>query len=686
MKRTTYLSRAFLLLLAAASPLAIQPTLAAPAEAVKTGPAMGSFGVDMKGMDTSVKPGDGFYRFVNGKWDDNTPIPDDKSRWGMFDELRELSLTRTHDILVEAAAKQGATGNQRKIGDFFASLMDEAAIEKAGLAPLKPELDAIAAVKDRHSLSAWLGGANRSDFPVIGVEVDSDLNDSSRVMVHMGQNGLGMPSRDYYLDAKMATQKAAYEQHIARMLVLGGKGEADAKAMASRVLALETEIAKVHWDRVQQRQAEKRNNPIKLADLGKQYPGVDWAAFNKAAGIDGQADVNIAHPSAIAGIAKLVGSQPLESWRDWMTYHALRTNAVALPKALRDEKFAFHDKLLSGVPAQEVRWKQAAGLTTNVLGEAIGPIYVERYFPPEAKAQMDALVKNVITAMDVRLSKLDWMEPATKTAARSKLASFTPKIGYPDKWRDYSALEVKAGDALGNLRRAGEFEYQRGLNKLGKPVDRSEWYMTPMTVNAYANPTWNEIVFPAAILQAPFFDPKADPAVNYGGIGAVIGHEILHHFDDQGRKYDARGNLTDWWTQLDIDRFAKLTDKLVAQVETYEPLPGKHINGKLSLGENIADIAGLNTSWDAYQMSLNGKPAPVIDGKTGAERFYLGFGQIWRTRQRPEAVERQLLTGPHSPSFIRPETVRNHDEWYKTFDVKRGEKLYLAPEERVKIW
>lgn len=684
------LTRTLALLLAAAAPLALSPAIAADAASAAkpaTGPALGTFGVDTAGMDTSVKPGDNFFAYANGTWEKNTPIPDDRASWGMFNTLTELSNARTRAIVEEAAANPQASGSTRKVGDYYASLVDEAAIEKAGLAPLKPELDAIAAISTRADLSKAIARANREGGPSpFRMGISQDAKDPSRMTVSLVQAGLGMPNRDYYLSENFASQKAAYEAHVARLLALSGVPEAQAKADAARIVALETRIATAHWTNVENRQAEKRYNPTAVAELPAKFPGVDWTTFRTITGIEGETTVNVNQPSALTGIAQLVETVPIADWKAWMRYHTLRSSSPALPKAFRDETFAFYGKTLSGTPQQEERWKQAVNLTTGALGEAIGQDYVARYFPPEAKAQMDELVKNIIAAMDVRLQNLSWMDPKTKEAARYKLSRFTPKIGYPDKWTDYSALEVVRGDPLGNLRRAYAFDFNRNLAKLGKPIDRSEWFMTPMTVNAYANPTWNEIVFPAAILQPPFFDPKADPAVNYGGIGAVIGHEITHHFDDQGRKYDPDGKLSDWWTPGDVERFTKLSDVLVKQVETYEPLPGKRINGKLSLGENIADIAGLNIAWDAYQMSLKGKRAPVIDGKTGAQRFYLGFGQIWRNKYRDAAMERQLTVGPHSPGNFRPLTVRNHAPWYKAFNVKPGEKLYLTEEERVGIW
>jgi putative endopeptidase len=682
--------RTLAFLLAAGAPLALAPAVAggtASAAKPANGPALGTFGVDTAGMDPSVKPGDDFFAHVNGNWVKTTEIPADRARWGMFDELNELSQKRTRAIVEQVAADPSASGNLKKVGDFYASLIDEAAIEAAGLAPIKPELDKIAALGSSADVSRMFARANREGGPSpIRVGIGQDLKDPSKMTASLFQSGLGMPNRDYYLEARFAPQKAEYEAHVARLLKLSGVAEADAKAQASRILALETEIAKVHWTNVENRQAEKRHNPAVAAELPTAYPGVDWKAFRTIVGIEGEANINVAQPSAIKGIARQVETTSVADWQAWMRYHLLRTASPTLPKAYRDEVFSFYGKTLSGTPQQEERWKQAVNLTTGALGEAVGQEYVARHFPPEAKAQMDELVKNIIAAMDQRLANLAWMDPKTREAARFKLSRFTPKIGYPDKWRDYSGLEVVRGDPVGNARREYAFEFNRNLAKLGKPIDRSEWFMTPMTVNAYANPTWNEIVFPAAILQPPFFDPKADPAVNYGGIGAVIGHEITHHFDDQGRKYDPDGKLSDWWTEGDVERFTKLADVLVRQVETYEPLPGKRINGKLSLGENIADIAGLNIAWDAYQMSLKGKPAPLIDGKSGAQRFYLGFGQIWRQKLRDAAMERQLTVGPHSPGNFRPLTARNHAPWYEAFGVKPGDKLYLAPEERVLIW
>jgi putative endopeptidase len=521
----------------------------------------------------------------------------------------------------------------------------------------------------------------------VGVGPQQDLKNPNIYSVYVGQGGLGLPDRDYYLDTKnpkFAEVRTKYEAHVASMLRLGGYSEPEARAKA--MVALETKVAGVQWSKVEERQIDKVYNPVKVEDLAKAYPGMEWTPLLATIGVANQKELIIANPSAIAGTAKLFASEPLEVWKDYLAYHMLDAAAAFLPKAFVDENFAFKGTVLSGQPENQPRWKRGVDLTTACLGEAVGKLYVTKYFPPEAKQQADQLVKNIIAAMDERLSKLTWMDPKTKEQARAKLAVFTPKIGYPSKWRDYSSLVIKRGDLLGNVMRVNEFSYQRELDKIGKPIDRTEWGMTPMTVNAYANPLWNEIVFPAAILQPPFFDPKADAAVNYGAIGAVIGHEISHHFDDQGRKFDKEGKLSDWWTPEDVKRFTALTDKVVKQYGEYEPLAGSHVNGELTLGENMADLAGINVALDAYHKSLDGKPAPVIDGFTGDQRFFLGFGQVWRGKYRDAALLQQITSNEHSPDFVRPNVVRNLDAWYTAFDVKAGEALYLTPENRIKVW
>lgn len=651
-------------------------------------PQLGDFGFDAAGMDKTVLPGNDFYKFTNGKWDEVTPIPADRSSWGGFAILRDLSDKRTREVIEAAAAEKGAPGsNGQKVGDFYASFMNEAAIEAKGLAPVKPELNRIAALKTPADLARWMGDANRNGMTIpIGVGVEQDLKDNSKYSVYMGQGGLGLPDRDYYLDGsnpKFVEARAKYKAHVAAMLKLAGIADAEAKAQA--IYDLEAKIAKTHWTRAESRQIDKLYNPVPVSELGARMPGVDWAAYLAAAGVT-VPTVVVTQPSAVTGTALLIQSEPLAVWKDYLTYHTLSNAAGVLPKAFVNEDFAFKGTALAGTPQLKERWKRGVDMVNGGMGEAVGQLYVSKYFPPDSKAKAEQLVRNLIAAMDLRLQKLEWMAPETRAQAREKLAAFTYKIGYPDKWRDYSKLEIKAGDAYGNADRATRFEYQRNLDKIGKPVDRGEWGMTPMTVNAYANPLLNEIVFPAAILQPPFFDPNADDAVNYGGIGAVIGHEISHHFDDQGRKFDKNGNLTDWWTPQDAERFKAYTDRVVAQYAAYEPLPGKHVNGELTLGENMADLAGLNVSYDAYHIALKGMPAPVIDGWTGDQRFFLGYGQIYRAKYREPIMLQLLTTDPHTPGNWRPYVVRNLDAWYSAFDVKAGTKYYLTPEQRIKVW
>jgi putative endopeptidase len=664
-------------------------TVAALAQPPAKGPTYGTFGIDQAGMDRSVAPGDDFNRYVNGTYLKNLEIPADRASYGMFIKLRDLSQERTRSIVEAAAAtKDAQPGSEtQKVGDFFASFMDEAAIEAKGLAPLKPRLDAVTAIQDKGELVAFFGRGERFglDAPV-GAAPEQDLKHPDVYAVYVGQGGLGLPDRDYYLDkdARFQTIRDKYLAHITAMLRLADIPEPEARAKG--ILALETRLAQTQWDKVASRQVDKQYNPVPWADMDKNFPGIDWDRFLAAIGIAKRDQLVIAQPSAVQGAAKLVAEEPLEAWKDYLTFHVLEGAASWLPKAFVDEAFAFHGTVLSGQPAIQPRWKRGVDAVSGSLGEAVGKLYVAKYFPPESKKAADLLVKNIIHAMDQRLARLTWMDAKTKAAARAKLASFTPKIGYPSKWRDYSKLEIVRGDALGNAQRVAEFEFQRALDKVGKPIDRSEWGMTPMTVNAYANPLWNEIVFPAAILQPPFFDAKADPAVNYGGIGAVIGHEISHHFDDQGRKFDKEGKLADWWTAQDVTRFTALTDKVVKQYGAYEPLKGTKVNGELTLGENMADLAGINVALDAYHASLGGKAAPVIKGTTGDQRFFMGFAQVWRGKARDAALLKQLTTNPHSPEGVRVNVVRNLDAWYKAFDVKKGQGLYLDPKDRIKVW
>jgi len=679
--------------LLAASMLALASPIYAAAPATTTAtpagkPMYGTFGFDTAGMDKAVLPGNDFGEYANGTFLKELVIPADLSSYGMFAKLRDLSQERTRSVIEAAAKTNAAPGTDAaKVGDYYASFMDEAAINAKGAAPVKPALDAIAAITTPAQLATAFGKANRINVNTpFGVGVRQDLKNPDVMAAYMGQGGLGMPDRDYYLDAKFAETLGKYRTHVANMLRLGGIAGADADKRAHAIVDLESRLAKVQWSKVESRQVEKRYNPVAMDAIAATYPGFDWAAMLGATGLGGEQRIIVAQPSAIAGMAKLVESEPLAVWKDYLAFHTLKAAAPMLSAPIVAEDFAFDGTVLNGTPENQPRWKRGADMTTDALGEAVGKLYVAEYFPPASKAAADALVKNIIAAMDARLAALTWMDPATKVQARAKLAAFTPKIGYPDKWRDYSKLEVVRGDALGNYLRAAEFETQYELDKLGKPIDRSEWGMTPMTVNAYANPLWNEVVFPAAILQAPFFDPNADMAVNYGAIGAVIGHELSHHFDDQGRKFDKHGALADWWTPQDVERFKKLTDKVVAQYAQYEPIKGHHINGELTLGENMADLAGINVAFDGYHKALAGKSAPVIDGYTGDQRFFLGFAQVWRTKYREPNLLQRLTTDPHTPNNWRPQVVRNLDAWYSAFGVKPGEALYLTPEERAKVW
>ncbi|HEY7810737.1 MAG TPA: M13 family metallopeptidase [Allosphingosinicella sp.] len=659
-----------------------------PAAAASEKPQLGTWGVDLSGMDKTVNPGDNFYDYVNGTWHKNTEIPADKASWGGFGILRDLSDTRTREIIEASAKAKAAPGsNEQKVGDLYASFMDEAAIEAKGLTPLQPIFAKINAIQNPTDLARFFGEANRLGIGTpFGAGIEQDLKNNTVYAVYLGQGGIGLPDRDYYLDdknPKFAEVRTKYKAHIANMLRLAGIS--DPEGRANRIYDLEHKIAESHWTRVQQRQFDKIYNQMDAQKMAQEMPGFDVQTFLKAAGLDIQPQVIVTTPSALAGAAKLVQSESIQTWRDYLTFRTLSGSAGMLPKAFVDESFAFNGKVLSGTPQLKDRWKRGVDLVGGTMGEAVGQLYVARYFPPDAKAKADELVKNLIASMDKHLVALPWMAAETKAKARTKLAAFTPKIGYPDKWRDYSALQIVPGDAVGNAMRAQAFEYQRQLDKVGKPVDRSEWGMSPQTVNAYANPLLNEIVFPAAILQPPFFDPNADPAVNYGAIGAVIGHEITHHFDDQGSKFDPTGNLSEWWSPADVEKFKAMTSKVVKQYGEYEPLPGSKVNGELTLGENMADLAGLTIAYDAYKMSLKGKPDKVIGGYTGDQRFFLGFGQVWRNKMRDAALQQQLTTDPHSPGNVRPNVVRNFDPWYQAFNVKNG-KLYLKPEERIRIW
>jgi len=663
-----------------AAPLVAATFAAAVVAQSGTGPTFGSFGFDEKGMDRSVQPGDSFYTYTNGAWAKSTPIPADKSNYGSFDLLADLSRDRTHAILEEAK------GRNSKIGTAYATYLDTAAIESKGLAPAKEWMDRIKGLKDRAGYAALAAEAdNYGISSPFNAGVGQDAKIPEVYVVGLRQGGLGLPDRDYYLsaDSKLVATRTAYQAHIARMFALAG--EPDAEARAKAVMDFETEIAKVHWTRIDSRDAGKTYNKTPVAQLAQTAPGFDFAAYLKGVGTPVDS-VIVAQPSAVTGMARLIGAAPVAVLRDQLLLRLLDSYADVLPAAFDRERFAFYGTTLGGTPQLEERWKRAVDFTSGALSDEVSKVYVARHFPPETKAAADRLVKNVLAAMGPRIDQLDWMAPETKVKAHAKLAAFTPKIGYPDRWRDYSNLTITSGDAFGNKLRAARWRHDWNVQHLGKPLQRWEWGMTPMTVNAYANFGMVEIVFPAAILQPPFFDPKADAAVNYGGIGAVIGHELSHHFDDQGAKFDAKGQLVDWWTPKDVAAFKQRTDALVRQYDAYEPLPGFHVKGALTLGENTADLAGLSVAYDAYKRSLNGRPAPVIGGFTGDQRFYLGWAQVWRRNYRPENLLNRILTDPHSPNEYRAGVVRNLDPWYAAYKPAPGQKLYLAPTQRVRIW
>ena len=688
MKKHTLLSALTLALLANAGHAA--EGAAAKNTAIKKGQTL-SAGIATEYIEPSVRPQDDFYDYLNGKWMKTVEIPADKSSWGSFAKLRDDTLPQLRGIIEKAAAGNPAKGTDaQRIGDYYASFMDEAKLEQLGITPLNGELAKIAALKDKSELPALLAHLGK-----IGVNVPYDFGihqdnkDSTKYVADIYQSGLGMPDRDYYLkadDAKLADAKAKYLTHVEKTLALAGDKNAAANAKA--IVDFETELAKVQWTKVELRDPIKAYNKVPLADMGKVAPDYDWNGYLQATGIAGKATyVIVSQPTYLKGFAEISNKTSLDTWKAYLTMHLVDAYASYLNKAFVDERFDFYGKTLSGVKEMEPRWKRGVGAIERSQGESLGKLYVAEYFPPERKARMEALVKNLLVAYKQSIDKLDWMSPATKKEAQAKLAKFTPKIGYPNKWKDYSALVVSRDDLVGNVMRSRDVEYNRELNKLGKPIDRDEWGMTPQTINAYYNPEMNEIVFPAAILQPPFFDANADDAVNYGGIGAVIGHEISHGFDDQGAQYDGDGNLRDWWTAADHKNFEAKTKMLVNQYNQFEPIKGYHVNGELTLGENIADNSGLAIAYKAYKISLKGKKAPVIDGLTGEQRLYMGWAQVWRTKMREQQQIVQVKTDPHSPGQFRANgTLRNQPGFYDAFKVKQGDKMYLAPQERVIIW
>lgn len=651
-------------------------------------------GIDPDGFDHTVRPQDDLYQHVNGRWLLQTQIPGDKSNYGSFTALDDAARANIRTI-IEAAAANPIDENSRKVGDFYHSFMDEETINTRRLKPMQDELKAITELSDMEGLFRHLGYLQTVGVGgPVGFFVSTDAKDSNRYLAAIVQSGTSLPDRDYYLedDEKYAKAREALTAYITKLFALA---EIDLpEGDAAKLLELETKFAKAQWTRTELRDANKRYNKYKVSDLSDLTPGTPWAVFFDAAGVPDLDEVNVLTPSFFEALETIANETDLEVAKAYLTFHLLDGVAPLLPKPFVDAHFEFHRKQLAGVPEQQPRWKRGVDATSGggagdfgVLGEVTGQLYVAKHFKPEAKQSMDTLVANLLKAYEHSIDDLIWMTDETKKKALEKLHKMTPKIGYPVRWRDYSKLEIKADDLLGNMKRSAKFEHQRMIDKLGKPVDKTEWGMTPQTVNAYYNPSKNEIVFPAAILQPPFFNADADNAVNYGGIGAVIGHEISHGFDDQGSKYDGDGNLKNWWTKDDEKAFKELTEKLVDQYAGYEALPGKTLNGNLTLGENIADLSGMAIAYKAYILSLNGKDAPVIDGNTGPQRYFLGWAQIWRRLYREKELVRRLVVDPHSPSAFRGNgPVTNLNAFYEAFGVKPGDKLYKKPADRIQIW
>jgi predicted metalloendopeptidase len=649
-------------------------------------------GIDASGMDTSVRPQDDFFRYVNGKWVDNTPIPADQSTYGTFAILRDRAQEAVRGIIEAEGRTQAAPGTiSQKVGDLYKSYMDEARIESAGVTPLNGELAAIASIKESRELPAAFAHAGRIGVRLpFSVNVGVDQRNSETTLVQIGQSGLGMPNRDYYLrtDGKFPDTRKAYTTYIARLFALAN--QPDPEGAAARIISLETRIAELQWDNARNRDRDATYNKMGVSALQASTPHFDWQAYFAAlpAGAkDKVNDVVVRQPDYMKAIDAVLAATPVETWKEYLKFGLISAYASELSTPFAESQFEFTGKVIGGRQQQPPRWKRAVTEVEQSLGEPVGKLYIEKYFKPEAKARMDALIRNLLAAFKVGIDELDWMTPATKKQAQEKLAKYHLKIAYPDQWRDFSALEVKAGDNVGNQMRLRAFQNDDSWARLGKPPEKWRWGFTPQTVNASYSATNNEITFPAGILQPPFFDMEADDAINYGAIGAVIGHEVSHGFDDQGRKSDGDGNLRDWWTPEDAKKFDERAAKLGAQYESYTPLPGMKINGKQTMGENIGDLSGIAVALRAYHISLNGKPAPIVGGFTGDQRFFLGYAQIWRFKSRDEALRNQLLTDAHSPGYYRAFVpLTNIDAFYAAFNLKPGDKLYRAPEDRVKIW
>jgi len=649
-----------------------------------TAQTYGSWGFDLKGMDTSVNPGDNFFRYTNGKAVDAMVIPSDRTSYGSFAILRNLSDNRLKAIIDELSARPNLSGDEKKIADLYNSMMDVKARNALDIAPLAPTLTKIRAVKTKSEMAAYMGGtAGQFGSSLFAPAIFDDQKNPQINILYLFQAGLSLPDRDYYLEAKFAEKKALYEAYVTDILRM--TGYPDAAKTARDIVAFETEVARASWTRIESRDDNKTYNPMTAKEIAAFAPGFDFPAFFKAARLDKAKKIVVAQNTAFPKLAKVFADTPLETIKAWETFKTIDEAAPYLSDRFSNRQWEFRSRDLAGAKAQRPLWKRATSVTESALGEALGKAYVERYFPAESKAMMEKLVGDLKVAMGKRIDALDWMSAETKVKAHEKLSKFGVKIAYPDKWKDYSALEIKSDDLFGNVVRSAQFEWADSLNKLDKPVDPLEWGMTPQTVNAYYSPTRNEIVFPAAILQPPFFDPKADAAVNYGAIGGVIGHEITHGFDDQGRKSDGDGILRDWWTAEDAAEFDAKAKVFGEQYDTYEPVPGAHVQGGLTMGENIADLGGVQMGLTAYRLS-HPDGGPVLDGFTGDQRVFLGFAQVWASKYREDAIRQQVVSDPHSPAEFRViGPMRNIDDWYKAFGVTSG-KYYLKPEDRVRIW
>lgn len=662
------------------------------------GPELGDWGVDRSACNREVKPGDDFFRYANGLWLDTFEIPADLPGYGSFTNIFLRCEEQVKGIIEAQAGAGGAKGSlSQKIGDLYNDYLDQDVLDRKGLAPLELYFKEIRSAESHDDIAVLMGklgrvnggGAYRGGGNTLfEFYIDQDEKIPSQYIPHFNQSGLGLPDRDYYLDndnPRFVEARKAYGEYLENVFALAGM--TDPAMRAERILAMETRVAEAHWPAEDTRDLDKTYNKLSRDEIRKLAPDFPWSPYLQALGMGSQKEFIVMSPSAYTGMATVFKETPVEVWQDYLVYRLLRNNASFLTRQLDEATFDFTSRAITGSKEQRARWKRGVQFVNGTMGDAVGKIYVEQYFSPAAKAQMDALVQNLLTAMGQRIDGLDWMSDVTRRAAREKLSRFTVKIGYPEKWRDYSGLEIKKGDLLGNVFRARAFEFDYNVGKLGKPVDRTEWFMSPQTVNAYYNPPMNEIVFPAAILQPPFFDPHADAAVNYGGIGAVIGHEIGHGFDDQGRKSDGDGVLRDWWTEEDGSRFKKKVDALVERYNGFSPLPGLQVNGQLTLGENIGDLGGLEISYHAYKLSLGGKEAPVIDGLTGDQRFFLGFAQIWKSKMRDALMTTLVASNPHSPAEFRVNgPLPNIDAWYEAFGVTPADDMFLPPEQRIHIW